>query len=131
MGTGYAANWADVMTWDDIKSVVPEEAAAFEQELQAAGVEMDRFCDAMSWEDLSMLKVAADGEDAAEDMIGRIEAAWKRLAESFTKATTVEGAGLELNPRYHDPDHGDRYDEVEGGFFDVEGVYRLSPAGRK
>ena len=61
-----------------------------------------------------MLKVAADGEDAAEDMIGRIEAAWKRLAESFTKATTVEGHGLELNPRYHDPDHGDRYDEVEG-----------------
>ena len=41
MGTGYAANWADVMTWDDIKSVVPEEAAAFEQELQAAGVGND------------------------------------------------------------------------------------------
>jgi len=78
-----------------------------------------------------MLHVTADGERAAEEAIEQIEAAWKRLAEAFTKATTVEGAGLGLNPRYHDPDYGDRYDEVEGGFFDIEGVYRLSPAGRK
>ena len=132
MGMGYGGDWADVMEWDEIKKIVPEEAAAFEQQLQAADVEMDRFCEAMWWHhDLALMYVAVGGEDAATQAIERIGAAWKRLAEAFTEATTVEGAGLELNPRYHDPDHGDRYDEVEGGFFHVEGAYRLSPAGRK
>jgi hypothetical protein len=131
MGSGYGAYWADVMKWDDIKNIVPDEAAAFEQQLQAAGVKMDDFCDAMQAEDLGRMNVVADGPDAVSQAIRQIEVAWKRLAESFTRATMVEGAGLELSPDYHNPENGDRYDEVEGGFFHVEGVYQLSPAGKK
>jgi hypothetical protein len=119
------------MKWNDIKGIIPEEAATFEQQLQAAGVEMDNFCDAMQAEDLERMNVAADGQDAVSRAIGQIEAAWKRLAESFTQATMVEGAGLELSPDYHNPDNGDRYDEVAGGFFRVEGAYQLSPSGKK
>ncbi|MGO9109603.1 MAG: hypothetical protein ACLP9L_10240 [Thermoguttaceae bacterium] len=125
---GYAGCWADVMKWGDIKEIVPAEAAAFEEHLQVAGVDMDAFCQAMMWQDLNMMEVAANGEDAAREAIG---AAWRRLADSFTQATTVDGAGLVLTPDYHDPENGDRYDEVRGGYFVVAGVYQPTAAGRK
>lgn len=90
MGMGYAGCWADVMKWGDIKEIVPAEAAAFEEHLQVAGVDMDAFCQAMMWQDLNMMEVAANGEDAAREAIG---AAWRRLADSFTQATTVDVPG--------------------------------------
>ena len=40
--------------------------------------------------------------------------------------------GLILGINYHDKEgDGDQYDEVDGVFFTVDGVYGLTPAGKK
>ena len=131
MGMGYAAYHADVIEWDDIKKLVPVEAAEFEKRLATAGVSMSDFCYAESLEDWDVMEFSTEDEDAIQKAVDQIADAWEKLAESFTAATTVDGAGLELEPRYHDPDDGGRYDGVENGFFGVEGVYQLTPAGKK
>ena len=130
MGSGYGTYWADVMTWDSIKTIVPDEAAALEQELEAAGVSLDDFCASMLFLDLKKILAVAD-EDAANRAISQIEAAWQRLADSFKRATAVDGSGLELHTQYQDPDNTDFCNEVDGGFFHVEGAYQLSPAGTR
>jgi hypothetical protein len=130
MGRAYSG-CGDAMEWNDIRSILPDESAAFEAQLEAAGVSMDDFCCAMAPDDMNQLDVATQGRDTARQTTDRIMAAWKDLAESFVRATTVEGAGLELDPGFHDPEDGDYYDEEPYGFFHVSGVYQLSPAGRK
>ena len=116
MSVDIYANQFDVMEWHDIKEIVPEEAAAFERLLQEVGMDVDEFCLGFEYE-----RMDSDSQDA-----DRIMDAWDKLDEAFTKATTVEGAGLELEPEYHDPEHGDA-----AAFFAVLGVHQLTPAGAK
>ena len=118
MGMGYAGYQVYVMEWNDIRAIVLMEAAVFEERLKAADLNMDDFCRAMKWDDW-------DEDDQT------ILDAWDKVDEAFTKATAVEKTGLELEPDYHDPDEGSRYDGVEYGFFTVEGVHQLTAAGKK
>jgi hypothetical protein len=74
MGSGYAAHWADVMEWDDIKRIVPNEAAALEQQLQAAGVGMDDFCLANSIDDWDEVQFAVETDDGINQAISQINA---------------------------------------------------------
>lgn len=97
------------MEWDDIRVIVPQEAAAFLQELQASSVSMDDFCEAEKWSEWAS-----------------IVAAWEKLAAAFTKATTVEGEGLKVYPHYHFPEIGE-----PSAYFGVKGVYKVTPAGEK
>lgn len=106
----------DVMQWDDIKVIVPHEAAVFEESLQAAGMNLDEFCREMEDE---YWDVEADEREAVDD-------AWDKLYQAFTAATTVKGAGLKVEPHYHDNDW-----EKPVAFFSLEGVYQLTPAGVK
>ena len=130
MGMGFAASFADVIDWNDIRKVVPKEATAFQRQLKAAGIDRDVFCHAMYLDDWGIADFQLD--DAARDgTIRRITAAWEKLADAFTQKTTVGQAGLELVPGYHAADDGDRYDDVQNGYFHVEGVYQLTPAGEK
>ena len=58
-------------------------------------------------------------------------AAWKALRTEFAEATKVGDSHLVLWMGYHDSEsNGDRYDEVDGAFFAVEGVYQPTPAGQ-
>ena len=75
-----------------------------------------------------------DGEEQNEKVIS----AWKMLVHSFEVATfqpnpfekTTEGLILDID--FHDKEgDGDRYDEVDGVFFTVGGMYGLTPAGKK
>ena len=126
MGMGFGANYADVMEWSEIKKIVPKEARALERELKRASVSLDTFCQVVDREDWGYAEIESD-----EKTIEQITLAWDALAKAFTEATMVE-RGLELVPRFHDADNqGDRYDDVSGGFFHVEGVYRLTPAATK
>ena len=43
----------------------------------------------------------------------------------------MDGAGLVLTSDYYGPEEGGRYDEVQGGYFFVDGVYQKTAAGRK
>ncbi|MGO9112962.1 MAG: hypothetical protein ACLP9L_27330 [Thermoguttaceae bacterium] len=105
-----------VMEWDEIKKIVPEEAAVFAQRLAAVGMGMSEFCQA----------VENDNWDEEDEDYDRLVDEWDKVAEAFTEATTVESAGLELDPRYLDP-----FGEDAVVFFAVEGVYRLTSAGAK
>lgn len=126
MSVDFYAFECDVMEWDQIKMIVSEDAAVFEQELQAAGVSMDGFCEAMSQGDWDRAEFSLDDQDAIEDAIARIGATWDTVSKAFTAATTVENAGLTLWPEYHDPGYDDPV-----AFFAVEGVRQLTAAGAK
>ncbi len=102
-----AIYYPQVMDWDDIKEIVPKEAAVFEQRLGAADMSIDEFCYAMH---------GNDWDDDPEQVLD----AWKSLNAAFTAATTVEGAGLDLQPAYD-----------EDGFFAVGGACVWTPAGNK
>jgi hypothetical protein len=131
MGMGFGANYADVMEWPQIKKIVPKEARALERALKKAGASLDDFCKVVVCEDWDSLDTDVTDPKIAET-IPRIQSAWETLSKAFTEATTVNGTGLELEPRFHNSDsEGDRYDDVSGGFFHVEGMHQLTPAGKK
>lgn len=69
--------------------------------------------------------------------------AWNALKAAFEKATTIEiwkrsstsrdvrcDEHLTLSLGYHNPDDGDCYDDVDGGYIEVEGARTLTPAGK-
>ena len=79
MGMGFAANFADVIGWNDIRKVVPKEAAAFQRQLKAAGINRDVFCHAMSLDDWGVADLQLD--DAVLDRtIRQITTAWGKLS---------------------------------------------------
>jgi hypothetical protein len=124
MGMGFGANYADVMEWSQIKRIVPREARAMERALKKAGVSMDNFCQAVCREHWDYAEIKLDDQEAA---IRQMTAAWETLSTAFTSTTK----GLVLEVRFHDADNdGDRYDDVSGGFFHVEGLYQLTSAGK-
>lgn len=128
MGVGYAPNSSHVMRWDDVCAIVPDAAKALEDALGDNTIE--QFCKAFRLEDYDELE-SGDTDDTVFD--DRIEHAWNTLADAFEVATTTNGAGLFIEPGYHDPDDGDRYDDdvVNGGFFYVDGVTAITPAGKR
>ena len=131
MGIDYAGCWADVMEWTDIAEIVPREAAALERNLKAAGMDIDQFCRAEAQEEWEYLELEVKGKRTIAEAIAQIKDAWSRLSAAFAQATAVDGAGLTVEPGYHDPEQGERGDEVVDGFFHVEGVYQLTPAGKR
>ena len=120
MGMGYAPNAAYVMTWDDIKAIVPDAAQQFEDALGEDTVEA--YCRAYNF------------EETAEEFGEEVGRAFDALVAAFERITETSGASLSLELGYHDiNDNGDRYDSTEvcGGFFFVEGAEALTPAGER
>ena len=69
--------------------------------------------------------LAYDGDEIAG--AERVRDAWKALKTKFDSLT-----GLEVFIGFHDSEsEGDRYDEVDGVYFAVDGMYELSEAGKK
>ena len=56
--------------------------------------------------------------------VDELEKLWKSLQESF-----LQNTGLSLYCVYHNAE--DRGDEIDGGYFAVDGVYGLTEAGKK
>jgi hypothetical protein len=82
------------------------------------------------------LEGALSGHHRAEEVpsIAReILAAFGALGEAFERATTVDGAGLELGIATHDSQNqGCRGDELDGVYYYIaDGAWQLSSAGRK
>lgn len=129
MGMGYAANYGDVIEWEEIKKLCPKEARNFKREIDKTGAEWEAAIHALDSGKETLLATV----DAAKRLAvyGQIEAAFESLNLAFQKKTKVGDCCLELNPRYHDPNYGDRYDDVTGSYFHVSGVYQLTPAGKK
>jgi len=111
MSMGYAANFADVIEQDFVKKQCPQE---FENFIQA----LDKN------EDITVESFAQNAQDFDEK--SKEGKTYIELCEAFEKKT-----GLSLYISYHDPDNGDRYDDVNGILWCVDGVYQLTKAGKK
>jgi len=114
MSMGYGSNYADVIEKSEVDKICDEASAILLAELLADG---------MTFDELAKL---TDIEDYAE-IPDPILKAYETLQEQFEKFT-----GLSLGLGYHDVDEsGDCYDDVDGGYFWVDGMYELTEAGKK
>ena len=116
MGMGYGANYADVMEDEDVKKLCP--------------YYWKRFADAIN-EDEEMEDVDDFARELYFDEIDEndsVMVAYKALCQALYNETE----GLEFSLGFHDhEDNGDRYDEVNGHYWSVDGLYELTKAGKK
>ena len=126
MGMGYGSNFAEVIDFKDVKRLCPAEAKALVKALKKYGVSMEDLAQTFRCEEPELETLETAISDAApgdldndaygryeEEAIRTITQALETLKAAFAKATTVGESHLDLCIGYHDPDDGDRYDEVE------------------
>lgn len=115
MGMGYGANFADVIEEKDLKKLCPKEYKAFDQAIDDAETDLEG--------------IARDIMYESEDVLTpKIKKAFKALTTAFEKKT----GGLKVGLGFHDVEEsGDRYDDVNGAYFWVDGMYQITPAGKK
>lgn len=140
MGMGHGSNIVWVIDKKDLKMLVPKEYEGFFSTLKDCGCSFEKFAEAYRFDDPDTLEfderpdgfLATDAQDAADTAL--VEAAWSELRTAFEKATTtLYGAQqkdyLFLHVNFHHEDEADRYDDITGVFFTVDGMEQLSPAG--
>lgn len=114
MGMGYAAAYADTIDEKHVKEFCPNELEAFLSIAKSCDIYLEEFARNAEFNDLG---------DTDKDVVKAYEA----LCEAFKKKT-----GLELGFAFHSADdEGDRYDDVNGVYFYVNGMYELTKAGKK
>jgi hypothetical protein len=111
MGMGCVAAYADVITEDDVKEFCPNEFQSFVKTIEDENKDIDEVARGAEYEDI-------DNEKVVE--------AYNKLLEAFQNKT-----GLTLGLAYHSVDDGDIYDEIDGRYWYVNGMYQLTPAGEK
>jgi len=112
MGMGYGADYADIVEESFLQTTCPLEFKELDKLLNKHEIDWEEFA-----------REAMYGEYDIEE----IEKAFVKLQNKFEKDT-----GLELLIGFHDQhDEGDRYDEVNGVYWHVGGVYELTEAGKK
>jgi hypothetical protein len=119
MGMGNYAGYADTVEEDFVKEMCADELQAFFLILDGVGIKPGDFAESFDQDDLQDRTSCT----ASEEQL--IKKEWDVLYDAFEAAT----GGLELGMVYHDAD--DRGDELDGWEFSVDGVYVLSPAGKK
>ena len=113
MGMGYAAAFADVIEEQDLRNLCGEALSRFLASVEEKGCELPAVARALEF---------------GEEVEASIEEAWLALQEEFAAVT----GGLTLGINHHDSaDCGDRYDEVDGVYWYIEGMYQLTPAGER
>ena len=115
MGMGYCAAFADTIEPEDVRKICPKEYDALVKALDESeeGETLDSFAQEATYDE------NIEGTNTA--------VAYKALCAAFEKLT-----GLGLGLGYHDKgDEGDRYDDVDGYYWWLDGVYKLSPEGEK
>ncbi len=81
-------------------------------------------------EEITFLFLNGEENLCEEDGASDLQEAWEELKYDFEEKTTLpNGKRLTLYCGYHDPDNGGCYDDIEGAFFSVDGVYERSQAG--
>ena len=125
MSMGYGANYADVIKTETLATIVGDKALVDDFVQKYDKYEPDN--DGMDYLDLNdTLNDGKLGKDDSEELVDLYNA-WVRLAGSFKKET-----GLGLFVDYHSrADEGDRYDEVDGMFISVCGLYQPTAKYKK
>lgn len=112
MGMGHSACYGDVILTEKVKSTCPKEYAALEAVLMERNSTIDDF--------------------AAEIRFETPAVELQKVYEAIQLAFEKEYPGLELNLNYHDQESdGDRYDDVDGAFWEVSGLYTLTESAKK
>lgn len=123
MGMGYGACFADTIQDKFLQKTCPTEYKAFLKALKENNFEYDEY---------SQIRVECNGidedsEDQTEAGLQKVDDACDALIKAFH--AKFPDAGLSLG--HHDADEsGDRYDDVNGHYWEIEKAYQLSPVGR-
>lgn len=113
MGMGYGANYADVIESNDVANVCEITWKKLEAALKS---------DDMSLEDFAHLLYFNDVDEDSDTYL-----AYLSLQKAFNHFT-----GLDLYLGFHDKEEcGDRYDQINGYYWNVDGMYELTEAGKK
>lgn len=108
MGMGYGSNYADIISSEYVAIFCSDEHRQFMMALSKHEVDFNTFC------------------QESEEMEKEIIDAFTKMQEAFNVAT-----GLDLETGYHSSeDTGDKYDEVDGGYYSVDGMYEMTQAGK-
>lgn len=131
MSSGFSGSWADVVEAKVVNELCPEESKKLYDLLQGPGISFDRFCEVFRFAEprAEELFDGLDHFDDEQERFDQISRAWLELQTAFGLRTSVCNSKLELMVGYHSGENGDCYDELDGGFFHVDGVYVRSPAG--
>ena len=114
MGIGYGANYADLIEQDELNKIVDGKV---DKLIEVLDNDLEIFA----------MDIQYDGDDLEEDLFFKAEKIYHEIQEDFQNKT-----GLELELSYHSQeDDGDRYDNVDGAYWQVYGMYELSEAGKK
>lgn len=125
MASGMCPCRADVVQEELLEQLCPGELQAFNDALREADISEYEFHQAWRSGECSLSE--GKNKDDDERQGNDLNRALQALIETF-RAKTL---GLELDICFHDPENGDRYDEVSGLFFTVSGAYQYTPAGEK
>lgn len=113
MGMGYGANFIDAVEEQTVKENCPTEFENFMGLVDKSELVLEEFARSAEINDLD----SYGNEDVVK--------AYENLCEAFEKKT-----GLSLSLGHHDPEGGDRYDDVQGIYWSVGGVWGLTEAGK-
>lgn len=145
MAMGAMSGYADVISIEMLRQVLPEQMALLEGLLVTYSVTWDAVAALAEFqdEDLIMeqlLESAASNEVQEAETESWLELRIAQFAEvvaalivAFAALTRhLDCSSLELGIGYHNSeDHGSRYDQVDGVYFAVAGLYQLTPAGHE
>jgi hypothetical protein len=124
MGMGNYADYADCIERDFVKKICPDEYDEFLIGLDEQDISFDEFCISLN------NQVNFDSSEEYEEYFGSDKKvlncykSWLKLKYKFNEITE-----LSLYVVHHEAD--DRGDDLDGGSFAVDGVYELTPAGKK
>jgi len=121
MGMGYAS--CQVLTVEEyfIEEQCPEEFQELIDSFDACEEDNSEF---NGIDDFA--RIIGNGEIDPKDKPGNSELKYIALQKSFKEKTN-----LEIGIFYHDSENGDRYDDFTGRAWQVDGVYQLTPSGKK
>ena len=125
MASGMCPCWADVVQKELLEQLCPTEFKRFTDALLEADISEWEFH--LSWRSGENVRLERISEGDAESRKNDPHRALQALINAFQTKT----GGLELDICFHDPENGDRYDEVSGLFFTASEVYQFTPAGEK
>lgn len=116
MGMGYMACAVDIVKPEFVRAMVGERYGTLLSRIEDAGLDLDEFANNV-YNDLY-------ANEDIEKTVPIIEALriYNEICEEFHKAT-----GLPLNLGYHNTLEGSRYDDVDGYFWEVGGVWQITP----
>jgi len=115
MGTKYSSGHADVIEEKTVREFCPAEFEAFMKI-----VEDD---DNLSLDDVAQITRFTPHDD---ELPKKILEVYEKLQEAFERNT-----GLTLDLCHHDSENEYSDGDVDGAFWAVDGVYQITPAGKK